>query len=219
VKKFRLLVFVLSLTLMSLGSGLFNFETSIIEAQTKPLTYQEIITALNTKVPNKSYKTKAQVLNFLMAQVKKRGVDKPLSKEKEELLRESGASVKLITLIMNNVRDGLDPLPTPVSNIPIKVLPTPTNPVNVGVMNSRARSLTKPAYPSAAKKAGVAGRVEIQILIDEEGNVLEAKAISGPSVLRSPALSAALQSTFNPVKVGDKPVRAFGTIIYNFINQ
>ncbi len=116
----------------------------------------------------------------------------------------------------NNVKT-VTPTPSPKPTTP-PANTTPQN-VNAGVMNSRAANLTKPAYPALAKQMGASGQVVVQILVDESGNVLSAKAISGHSLLRSPAEAAARQSRFNPVKKGDVPVRAYGTLVYNFINQ
>lgn len=95
---------------------------------------------------------------------------------------------------------------------------TPSN-INIGIMNSRARNLRRPAYPPAAKQMGASGQVVVQVSIDEEGNVVSAKAVSGHMLLRLPAEAAARQSSFNPVKVGDKAIRASGMVVYNFINQ
>ncbi len=86
-------------------------------------------------------------------------------------------------------------------------------------MNSRAVSLPKPAYPQNAKLVNAAGQVTVQVSIDEEGNVLSARAVSGHPLLRASAENAARQSRFNPVKVSDRAVRATGIIVYNFINQ
>jgi outer membrane biosynthesis protein TonB len=66
---------------------------------------------------------------------------------------------------------------------------------------------------------GASGKVEVQVSIDEGGNVIMARAISGHPLLRIPAEAAARQSSFYPVKMGDKNVRANGTVVYNFINQ
>lgn len=109
------------------------------------------------------------------------------------------------------------PTPTPKpSSTPTN---TPPSNVNIGVMNSRAKELRRPAYPPIAKQMGAAGQVVVQISIDEQGNVIAAKALTGPALLRNPAEAAARQSSFNPVKVGDRAIRATGTVVYNFINQ
>ncbi len=106
------------------------------------------------------------------------------------------------------------PSPTP-SKSPANSQPSN---VNLGVMNSRASSLAKPSYPPVAKQMGASGQVVVQILVDESGKVVSAKAVSGHNLLRSSAENAARQSRFNPVKIDDKPVRANGTVVYNFID-
>ncbi len=86
-------------------------------------------------------------------------------------------------------------------------------------MNSRAISLPKPAYPQNARLVNASGQVTVQIAVDEEGNVISARAVSGHPFLRASAENAARQSRFNPIKVGDRAVRVTGVLVYNFINQ
>jgi TonB family protein len=86
-------------------------------------------------------------------------------------------------------------------------------------MNSRAVSLTKPAYPQNAKQVNASGQVTVQISVDENGNVTSARALSGHPLLRPAAENAARQSRFNPVKVNDRAVSANGLLVYNFIDQ
>jgi TonB family protein len=99
--------------------------------------------------------------------------------------------------------------------------PTPTNTapknVSVGNLTSRAVSLPKPAYPPIAKQVKATGQVVVQIMVDEEGNVLSAKAVSGNPLLRSPAEAAARQAKF-PQNVGGENAKAVGTLVYNFVN-
>lgn len=114
------------------------------------------------------------------------------------------------------------PTATPTGSPTPRISPTPATPpqnVNVGVMNSRAVSLTTPAYPQSARQVNAAGQVTVQISVDEQGNVTSAKAISGHPLLRPSAEAAARQSRFNPVKIGDRAVSANGVLVYNFINQ
>ena len=88
--------------------------------------------------------------------------------------------------------------------------------ISCGVCNQRAIYLPKPEYPNAAKFARASGKVEVQILIDEKGNVESAKAISGNPLLRAASEKAALQAKFEPFKLSGNPVKVAGTIIYNF---
>jgi TonB family protein len=66
---------------------------------------------------------------------------------------------------------------------------------------------------------GASGQVAVQVLIDEAGNVISAKATSGNPLLRPSAEAAARQSKINPIKVGNQSVKATGVLLYNFINQ
>jgi hypothetical protein len=77
-----------------------------IKAQTNPLTYPEIITALNTKLPNTAFKDKTALMDYLVNQVKQRKMDKSLSSEMEGLLRQSGATDELIRTIRFNTPTG-----------------------------------------------------------------------------------------------------------------
>ncbi|MDQ3799846.1 MAG: energy transducer TonB [Acidobacteriota bacterium] len=114
----------------------------------------------------------------------------------------------------------MESVPSPTPTPTPRPSPTPSlQNVNVGLLNSRAVSLPKPAYPPMARQMNASGKVTVQVMIDEEGNVLSAKATNGHALLRSPAEAAARQSRFNPVRVAGQPVRATGVILYNFINQ
>ncbi len=87
------------------------------------------------------------------------------------------------------------------------------------VLNGKALSLPKPIYPALAKIAKAAGPVNVQILIDETGKVISARASSGHPMLRSAAERAAFQAKFSPTLLTDKPVKVSGVITYNFSLQ
>jgi TonB family protein len=89
-------------------------------------------------------------------------------------------------------------------------------PISAGVLNGKAISLPKPDYPSDAKAAGAEGVVVIQVTIDEQGNVTEARAISGPKQLQDVSVSAALQAKFSPTLLSGEPVKVTGVLVYNF---
>lgn len=86
-----------------------------------------------------------------------------------------------------------------------------------GVLNGKAISLPKPAYPLEARAARAHGAVTVQVLIDEEGKVVSAKAISGPPLLHQAASDAALKATFQPTRLSGQPVKVSGVITYNFV--
>ncbi len=95
--------------------------------------------------------------------------------------------------------------------------PTPrTAPISGGVLNGKAIRLVQPPYPPIARSAHVSGQVTVQVLIDENGNVIQASAASGHPLLRPAAVNAARQSKFSPTKLSGQPVKVNGVIIYNF---
>lgn len=85
-----------------------------------------------------------------------------------------------------------------------------------GVVNGNARYLPKPPYPQPARMVGAKGNVNIQVLIDESGKVVSAKAVSGHPLLRQAAEKAAWQAKFNPTLLSGKPVKVTGVIVYKF---
>jgi len=83
-----------------------------------------------------------------------------------------------------------------------------------GVVNSKAVSLPKPKYPKAVKTSGT---VIVQVKIDEQGNVIEAKVCGGHSLLGAEAEKAAKQAKIRPTILSGIPVKVSGIIVYNFI--
>lgn len=102
--------------------------------------------------------------------------------------------------------------------------PKPTPPpvpktVSGGVVNGKAVNLVKPPYPPAAKAVRASGTVNVQVTIDENGNVISASAVSGHALLRGAAESAARSSKFSPTMLSGQKVKVTGVIVYNFAAQ
>jgi TonB family protein len=91
-----------------------------------------------------------------------------------------------------------------------------TTTVSGGVVNGKATSLPKPAYPPPARAVGAGGKVDVQVTIDENGSVVSAKAISGHPLLRNSAERAARSAKFSPTYLSKQPVKVSGLIVYNF---
>lgn len=103
---------------------------------------------------------------------------------------------------------------------PPEVKPTPPRaPISGGVLNGKAISLPKPAYPPIARAARASGTVVVQVLIDENGNVVSAHAVSGHPLLQAAAVGAARSAKFSPTKLSGQPVKVTGVIQYNFVSQ
>jgi protein TonB len=87
------------------------------------------------------------------------------------------------------------------------------------VLNSQALSLPKPPYPPIAKQLRIQGVVNVQVLIDESGRVVSAKAVLGNPALMHAAQQAAMQARFSPTMLGEQAVKVSGVITYNFVLQ
>lgn len=96
--------------------------------------------------------------------------------------------------------------------------PMPFAQVNGGILNGKATNLPKPDYPAEAGAAGVSGEVKVMIVFDESGNVIWAKAISGPQLLQAVAEEAASKAKFQPVSIQGKPVKVSGFLLYKFVH-
>ena len=107
--------------------------------------------------------------------------------------------------------------------VTIEEPPPPADPpkqprvVHRGVITSQAISLPRPNYPPLAKQMNIQGTVSVQVLIDESGRVISAKAVSGSPFLTAEAQKAAFQARFSPTVLNDQPVKVSGVITYNFV--
>lgn len=97
--------------------------------------------------------------------------------------------------------------------------PPPRAPISGGVLNGKAISLPKPAYPAIARQAHASGTVVVQVTIDENGSVISAHAVSGHPLLQAVAVAAARGARFSPTKLSGQPVKVTGVITYNFVAQ
>lgn len=126
MKNIRKTAFFLAVPLSVVCAVFLLFRSPIATAQVKPLTYPEIITALNTKLPKPFFKTKADLLTWLIGEIKKRKIDKPLTNDREEDLLQAGATEELIEVIRQNSPQLPKPEVTPIPIIKSTATPKPT---------------------------------------------------------------------------------------------
>ncbi len=86
-------------------------------------------------------------------------------------------------------------------------------PVAGGMLNGRAIYLPVPEVPPGE----ASGVVLVAVVIDEQGSVVEARAVSGPPALHTAAVTAARLARFTPTMLMGEPVRVSGTLSYNFV--
>lgn len=77
----------------------------------------------------------------------------------------------------------------------------------------RANAVSK---PDPAIKAAVPGNVTVEVTVDENGHVVEAKAINGQPSLHKAAVETARKWTFKPVMFGNQPARVIGSLTIQF---
>lgn len=109
------------------------------------------------------------------------------------------------------------PTPTPAATATPTPTATPPSHTNPGaVLNGKAISLPQPRYPPIARAVHASGTVVVQVVVDENGNVISAKAISGHPLLQSAAVEAAKQAKFSPAKLMGQAVKVSGVLQYKF---
>jgi TonB family protein len=106
--------------------------------------------------------------------------------------------------------------PLPIRKETVK---PPTKTVSLGVVNGKASNLPKPVYTAIAKAGRASGLVTVQVLIDESGKVVSARALSGHPLLLKESVQAAYQARFTPTTLSNQPVKVSGIITYNFVMQ
>jgi len=126
----------------------------------------------------------------------------------------------LVFIVSAGVIRAQDPPPPPDYKGPVSKTPAgPAVPrqISGGVLNGKATSLPKPSYPPAARAVGASGAVSVQVLIDENGDIISAAAVSGHPLLREAAVEAARGAKFAPTRLNGNLVKVSGVITYNFV--
>jgi protein TonB len=110
------------------------------------------------------------------------------------------------------------PAPTPRPT-PAPTPKQPEGPVRLpsSVISSKVIDKPAPPYPAAARAARIQGPVAVQILVDEQGRVVSAKATSGNPLLMQSAVQAAYRARFTPTLLSGQPMKVTGSITYNFV--
>jgi TonB family protein len=87
---------------------------------------------------------------------------------------------------------------------------------SAGIMAANLIWSPTPAYPAAASEAKVEGEVTVNALVGKDGNVLSARVVSGPPLLRDAALKAVEKWQYHPYLVSGKPAVIATTAIIDF---
>jgi periplasmic protein TonB len=103
----------------------------------------------------------------------------------------------------------LAPVPSPPPSAPIPQRAIP-------IIKGEAIKQAQPDYPAIARSARQEGTVPVEVGINENGDVISARAISGPVLLRAAAESAARRWKFKPSTRDGKPLPSVTTISFRF---
>lgn len=86
-----------------------------------------------------------------------------------------------------------------------------------GNIKRKAVYLPKPPFPREALEAGADGIVKVEVVIDGEGSVVSAKAVSGHPLLFAAAEETARKTKFRRFETPDPNSRETGILNYNFV--
>src|SRR5579885_2926347 len=75
---------------------------------------------------------------------------------------------------------------------------------------------TAPEYPAMARQMHIAGKVEVQVTIDEEGNVEDVKILSGNALLPGNVVIAVKKWKFTPFTQDGNPTKAVAALEFDF---
>ena len=89
-----------------------------------------------------------------------------------------------------------------------EIRPDAEGPVKVGgnVKEPRLVSRAMPEYPLVAKESGIQGDVVMKTTIDAKGNVVNVQVVSGPQMLRGPAMAALRRWRYEPSTLNGQPI-------------
>jgi periplasmic protein TonB len=100
---------------------------------------------------------------------------------------------------------------------PRVLAPHPADECSEPPVKPKPRSISQPAYTSAAREANVEGRVRVEVSVDATGKVTGVRLLSGLGYgLDEAALEAARRATFDPGTRCGKPVSATFVIAMRF---
>ena len=97
----------------------------------------------------------------------------------------------------------------------------PHGPVHVGIFNPKISNLGEFVQaigniPLKPRDKNISGRVEIQLLVNEDGEVIFTNPLSGPETLWPDCVKAAVVARFQPSRLEGKPIQLEGRIIFDF---
>lgn len=81
---------------------------------------------------------------------------------------------------------------------------------------TRVAKKVAPAYPVAARQLNVTGQQEVTIVVDEAGNVTDAKVVKGNALFTQSSLAAVREWKFTPLVKDGQPVKFSTTVVFSY---
>jgi len=88
--------------------------------------------------------------------------------------------------------------------------------ISAGFLKGRALSLPSPIYPPELTGKKIRAKVDVQILVGTDGNVISAEILRGPKEFYKASIDAAFKAKFPPIFWSGQPVRVSGWLTYDF---
>src|SRR5262245_11469844 len=118
--------------------------------------------------------------------------------------------------VLGGVNNPPPPPPPPSKGVPPQASLDPRIKVSGGVLQGSATRKVQPTYPEIARTAKAQGAIQVQITVNESGEVIGARVINGHPLFRDAALQAAKQWRFKPTQLSGVPVKTQGVLTFNF---
>ena len=81
---------------------------------------------------------------------------------------------------------------------------------------TRLTKKLSPTYPVAAKQLNVTGQQEVTIVVDEAGNVVDAKVVKGNALFTQSSLAAVKEWKFTPLVKDGQAVKFSTIVVFNY---
>lgn len=105
-----------------------------------------------------------------------------------------------------------------VSTVAAQQQTSPQNAIRVSeaVLRKTVTHQVDPIYPAIAKAARASGKVVVEVVVSDQGQIDSVQVISGHPLLRDAAYQAAKEWKFRPTEANGKPIRIIGTLSFVF---
>ncbi len=133
----------------------------------------------------------------------------------EIAMAEPGGAVPSAGLLTSGGRTSSAPLPPTSLPAPAPVVQAPVATPKT-VRQPKLISSSKVSYPASAKQANIQGTVTLFVTIDERGNVIDARVLNGPLLLRQAAADSVKLWKYSPGLLDGKPAPSQVTVGVDF---